>query len=193
MTAPPADRRTFLALLSSGVTGAALMAAWPEAVAAAEYAGRAVAQPQPPRIRNLSADAARDLEAAASQVIPSDGTPGAREAGVIYFIDKLLGIEAAELKEPLAGAVAALNGEAAKRFPGAGRFARLTDARQHELMVWLEKEQRQLFGLVRQLTISGTFCNPSYGGNQGKVGWKLLGFQDQFSWAAPFGWYDRDR
>jgi hypothetical protein len=36
------------------------------------------------------------------------------------------------------------------------------------------------------------FANPEYGGNFQKTGWKLIGFTDQFSWAAPFGWYDRD-
>ena len=42
-------------------------------------------------IAHLSAEEARDLEAVAAQIIPSDETPGAREAGVIYFIDAALG------------------------------------------------------------------------------------------------------
>lgn len=193
VASPPADRRTFLALLSSGVTGAALLAAWPEMASAAEYAERAMAAPRRPRVTTFDAASSRDIEAAASQIIPSDGTPGAREAGVIHFIDKLVGGTAPELKAPLAGLVAALNGEAAKRFPGAGRFATLTGAQQHELMEWLDQSQPGHFGLIRGLTLTGMFCNPSYGGNQGKVGWKLLGFQDQFSWAPPFGYYDRDR
>jgi gluconate 2-dehydrogenase gamma chain len=32
--------------------------------------------------------------------------------------------------------------------------------------------------------------NPEYGGNFNKMGWKLIGFDDRFSWAPPFGWYD---
>ena len=40
-------------------------------------------------------------------------------------------------------------------------------------------------------TMSGMFANPSYGGNDNKVGWKLVGFDDKFSWQAPFGYYDR--
>ena len=35
-------------------------------------------------------------------------------------------------------------------------------------------------------------ANPEYGGNSDKIGWKLIGFDDRFSWGAPFGWYDRD-
>ena len=42
------------------------------------------------------------------------------------------------------------------------------------------------------MAISGMFADPKYGGNVNKSGWKLLGFDDQFSWAAPFGWYDRN-
>ena len=40
-------------------------------------------------------------------------------------------------------------------------------------------------------TIAGMLSNPSYGGNFGKAGWKWIGFNDQFSWVAPFGAYDR--
>ena len=35
-------------------------------------------------------------------------------------------------------------------------------------------------------------CIAKYGGNANKSGWKLVGFDDKFSWAAPFGWYDRN-
>jgi hypothetical protein len=36
------------------------------------------------------------------------------------------------------------------------------------------------------------FANPEYGGNRDKIGWKMIGFDDRFSWGPPFGWYDRD-
>jgi hypothetical protein len=41
-------------------------------------------------------------------------------------------------------------------------------------------------------TITGFLANPEYGGNSGKVGWRLVGFEDRFAWSAPFGWYDAD-
>ena len=31
-----------------------------------------------------------------------------------------------------------------------------------------------------------------YGGNYDKVGWKLIGFQDDFYFKPPFGYYDRE-
>ena len=45
---------------------------------------------------------------------------------------------------------------------------------------------------LRFATVAGMFANPEYGGNADKTGWKLLGFNDQFSWSSPFGWYDRN-
>jgi len=44
--------------------------------------------------------------------------------------------------------------------------------------------------MLRGATVTGMFANPEYGGNANKAGWKLIGFDDRFSWAAPFGWYD---
>ena len=38
----------------------------------------------------LEPAAAADLEALASAIIPSDETPGAKEAGVIFFVDRAL-------------------------------------------------------------------------------------------------------
>ena len=178
-------------MLSSGATGAMLLASWPELAQAAAYAERTAQSGRGSALKNFDAASTKDIEAATAQIFPSDGTPGAREAGVVFFLDKAVGGMAPELKAPLTGLVATLNGEAGKRFPGKGRYAALSEPQQHELMVWLEKENGQLFGMLRSVTITAMFANPSYGGNKNKVGWKLLGFRDQFSWSAPFGYYDR--
>ena len=45
---------------------------------------------------------------------------------------------------------------------------------------------------MRFLTVLGLLALPSYGGNAGKVGWKLVGFVDQHVWEPPFGYYDKD-
>lgn len=34
----------------------------------------------------------------------------------------------------------------------------------------------EFFGLLRTHTIEGMFCDPLYGGNRGKVGWRLVGY-----------------
>jgi hypothetical protein len=37
----------------------------------------------------------------------------------------------------------------------------------------------------------GMFIDPIHGGNFNKVGWKMIGFEDRYSWTPPFGYYDR--
>ena len=61
---------------------------------------------------------ARDVEAIASQIVPSGDTPGAREAGAVYFIDHVnAGIFAQGAPEFLAG-LAAFQQDFAASHPG---------------------------------------------------------------------------
>ncbi len=53
-------------------------------------------------------------------------------------------------------------------------------------------EKNEFFETVRAHTIMGFFADPSYGGNYDKMGWKLIGFQDDFYFKPPFGYYDRE-
>ncbi|MDH5589278.1 MAG: gluconate 2-dehydrogenase subunit 3 family protein [Gemmatimonadota bacterium] len=136
----------------------------------------------------LSPREAAVVEAASARIIPSDGTPGAREAGVVHFVDAALqeGVFAG-MREAVAGVVAVLDGMAG----GDGGYAALPEDGQDRTLTALEKEEPGLFGLLRLLTVVGTFVDPSYGGNQGEVGWTLLGFQRSGGWQPPFGHYDR--
>jgi len=38
----------------------------------------------------------------------------------------------------------------------------------------------------------GTLAASQYGGNFSGEGWKLIGFEDQHVFTAPFGYYDKD-
>ena len=67
-------------------------------------------------------------------------------------------------------------------FAGRG-FADLTPARQDRVLGALEQGWitpggggRAFFDLVLRDTIDGFFADPSYGGNQGMAGWRLIGF-----------------
>src|SRR5262245_22880372 len=66
----------------------------------------------------LSAADAADIEAAASQIIPTDETPGAREARVVYFIDRALATVAKEQRPVFAKGAKELRLRAAKLQPG---------------------------------------------------------------------------
>jgi len=176
-------RRDFLRASASTFGSAWIAAQWPAIVAAASAAR--TAQAAGAAFTHLSPDDARDLEAIAAQIIPTDDTPGAREAGVVYFIDAALGSFAAAQAGGLRDGLAALN---AKVNAPATRFAALDDPAQIALLK--AEEKSPFFGQVRFLTLAGMFSLPSYGGNREDMGWKLLGFDHRHVWAPPFGYYD---
>jgi hypothetical protein len=180
------SRRNFLAIAGTGVASVWLTASVADLLAAGRHAATAQG------FEVLSAADAADVDAVAAQIIPSDGTPGAREARVVYFIDKAMATWAKPQREPLDKGLKELRARAAKAQPGATSFAALPDDKQIAVIASLEKDKHQFFGFMIQATMSGMLASPEYGGNYGKAGWKWIGFDDKFSWAAPFGWYDRN-
>ena len=176
---------------------------------------------QPVALEAFSAEEAADVDAIAAQIIPTDDTPGAREAHVLTFIDHSLANWGSSQKPDFLKGLAALNSEVEARWPGTGRFSKLSPDHQVEILkAWdkdprptdtaggrqaaspdtagltdKEKEQRArktFFDAVRSATITGMFSNPSYGGNTDKIGWKLIGFDDRGAWQPPFGSYDAE-
>jgi gluconate 2-dehydrogenase gamma chain len=182
------NRRSFLVTAGGGLAGAWLATDVAKLLAAGEYAAAAGRQNPLPPFEYLKPDEAADLEAATAQIVPSDDTPGAKEARVVYFIDRALATWQREQRSVFRKGVAELRKRA--RQHGAKTFAALSDAQQQGVIAALDKENHEFFFALRGATIVGTFANPEYGGNFQKNGWKLLGFVDQFSWAPPFGWYD---
>src|SRR3989442_15258610 len=73
-----------------GASSALLATNWAEILAAQAHAHEAMRSASPTSVSTLDANEAKEIEAIASQITPSDGSPGAREAGVIYFIDRAL-------------------------------------------------------------------------------------------------------
>ena len=123
-----------------------------------------------------------------AQIIPTDDTPGAREAGVIYFIDRALTTFDRDRQPSYTQGLIALQSKTREMFPGTASFSSLTSAQQIQLLTAIEKTD--FFELVRVHTILGFLSNPEYGGNRDKVGWKLIGFDDNFAFEPPFGYYD---
>ena len=188
MSVDPVSRRAFLA--AAGAAGATWLLADPEQLQAAlVHARTVVASPPPYRFDALTAAQAADFEAIAMRIIPSDdGTPGAKEAGVIHFMDKALTTFAAPDKDEFLKGLEGFNRRVAEKWPGTASFSALGPDRQDELLKELEKTP--FFGQVRWATLSGMFANPSWGGNAGEVGWKLLGFEAHGIYQPPFGYYD---
>lgn len=173
------SRRTFLSS-SAQIMGAGWLAAhWPAITAAA---AQATTHPQP--FAHFAAEPARDLDAMTAHLIPTDDTPGAREAGTVSFIDRALStFYHAHRAEFLADYEAF-----AKR--SATRFA---DLSAHDQIAMLRSiENTRFFGTLRFLTVLGFLASPSYGGNRNGIGWRTIGFNDEHHFSPPFGYYDRD-
>ena len=184
------SRRDFLRA-SGGALGAAWLGIqWSDLAAAAEHAHEAAAGTIDHQFKVLTPAQARDVAAIAAQIVPSGDTPGAREAGVVYFIDHVsAGIYARNAPEFLAG-LTAFQQEFAKSHPGSDQFADLDAAAQLAYLKSVEKTP--FFGGMRFLTVAGLLALPSYGGNENKLGWKMVGFVDRHVWSPPFGYYDQD-
>ena len=159
-----------------------------DVLAAQAHAHHAAQSQAPSRLEFLNPQQAADVEAIAAQIIPSDETPGAREARAIYFIDRALATFAADDRASFVEGLKQLNKKSSKRFGKAKRFSDLNSEQQTKLLKDIEKTP--FFDLARTITILGTFSNPEYGGNYDKIGWKLLGFEDQFFFKSPYGFYD---
>lgn len=181
-----ASRRDFLAASGTTLGGAWLALHLPSIQAAAAYARRAAAARSPFDI--LTPDEARELEAVAAQIIPTDDTPGAREAGVVYFMDKALGTFAAQMLGPIRAGLPDLLKAAQGKQPSAAAFSALSFADQTEVLRGLEKTP--FFGMVRFLTVAGMLGDPSYGGNKDRIGWKLIQYNGGHAQQPPFGYYD---
>jgi len=186
-----------------------LSAQWPAVMAAAEHAHQAVNSKTPVKFQVLTPAQAKDVEAIAAQIIPTDELPGAREAGVVYFIDQALKTFAADSLPSYQQGLAELNAAASKKYPGVKQFADASAEQQHEMLQVLSDEAEgsstaparrrpqaaastDFFQTIWQHTIFGFLVDPSGGGDRDYVGWKVIGRDPAHSFAAPFGFYDKD-
>ena len=129
------------------------------------------------------------VAAAAARIFPSDDTgPGAREAGVVIYIDRQLAGPWGRdryryTQEPFDENAPAEFGyqgkanpqeiyrEGLKKLVG---FDRLELAEQDEALRKIESSR--FFALLRRNTIEGMFCDPMHGGNVDMIGWQMIGF-----------------
>jgi hypothetical protein len=176
MPQPELDRRTLLKLGTTAAVSALLSAATPALLAASE-ANRDAGQ-----FQHLTPAAARTLEAVTARILPTTDTPGAREAGAVWFIDAMGGGTLKRVMPDLADGAAALDSASG------GSFAALTESEQDAQLRAIE--DGEFFALMHMLTLAGTFTMSRHGGNRGEVGWDILGFQRQHHWQVPFGYYD---
>ena len=141
----------------------------------------------------LTAEQARLVDAITAHIVPTDDTPGAREAHVVRFIDHAFATFLSDFRKDFTDSLDSFNEFIAGFRPDRAPFLKLPHAQQLAALRDLERLKPDIFGPLRDITMTGMFSNPEHGGNFQKIGWKLIGYVDQYSWAPPFGYYDRGR
>jgi len=175
------SRRRFLK--STGALGGASLFRIGAPSLAAITQAACTARDEEAAFKTLGGEEAADFAAIAARLIPTTDTPGATEAGVIWFWDNALG---GDLNWTLQD-VRALREQmiADLDMP----FAELSAAEQDAAIRTVEKDYR--FEIWRRLTIYGFFGMTKHGGNKDNVGWNLIGFEGHHgAWTPPFGYYD---
>jgi gluconate 2-dehydrogenase gamma chain len=205
----PLDRRTFLTRTAAGLSAAWMTSQWPAMVSAATHAHAAVASPTPPKFEFFKAEEAAEVEAIASRIIPSDETPGAKEAGVIYFIDRALVTFASESQAEYREGLEEVQAILAEKFPSVKRFSAATPEQQDAVLETLSTSKPRMtstrrnrpntgsqpfFETVRYHTIAGFLIDPDTDrrGNKDGVGWKVIGRENSHVFQAPFGDLDKN-
>jgi gluconate 2-dehydrogenase gamma chain len=188
------SRRLLLQTIAAAIGAAAVPSGWAECAAAAArdahaagHAGQAAGQP---KLTFFSKTEAADVEAVAAQIIPTDDTPGAREVGVIHFIDRSLATVLSRFASDYRAQLADFQSAFRVQHPGVASFATLAAPQQIEYLKTVDRTP--FFETTRLLTLLGMFTMPKYGGNRDGLGWKLIGLEIQHSFQPPFGYYDRD-
>src|ERR1041385_171997 len=181
------SRRQFLAGSVSGLSSAWVALHWPVIVEAHKHAREAASLQA--KLEFFSPEEAREVEAIAAQIIPTDETPSAREAGVIYFIDRALTTFDRDRQAVYREGVPMVQSRVTELFLGS-RFSGLSDTQQIQVLTAIEKTE--FFETVRVHTVMGFLSDPSYGGNRDQQGWKLIGFEQRPSFKPPFGYYDSE-
>jgi len=199
-------RRKFLSQAGSGISAMWISAHWPQMLAAATHAHAAARSAEPTKLEFFTPEEAVEIEAMTARIIPGDDSPGAREAGAVYFIDRALVTFASNDQQKYRDGLLELQKVVHEKFPAVTKFSAATPEQQDEILGELESADpkkvarrrnlnsgQSFFEAVRIGSISGFLIDPESGrGNRGGVGWKLINREPAHSFQPPFGYYDKD-
>ena len=199
------SRRDFLSRGGAAVSAVWLSAHWPAIVAASQHAHQASKSSSPPKFQFFTPEEAAEIDAISARIIPSDETPGAREAGVVYFIDRALATFAVDDQKTYREGLPGLQLRVRELFPALEKFSAATPEQQDQILHSLDEQtdsarrhsrssgaSSSFFQAVRVHTIVGFLVDPDSGGNRDGVGWKVIGREPDHIFQPPFGYYDKD-
>lgn len=152
----------------------------------AQAGGAAAAVGSAP-LEHLTAVEGDLLDAIIARLIPGDALgPGAREAGVLRYIDRALGGALASSREAYRSGLAAFDrycrmsrGKPFTDLPPGDQDAVLTDIQtgaSSTAGAGFSGSPTQFFTMVLSHTRQGMFGDPHYGGNANFAGWDLIGY-----------------
>ncbi len=185
----PVSRRRFLQ--SSGVlTGASLLKIGAPSLLAITQAA-CTAKDEAATYTVLGEQEAADFAAIAARIIPTTETPGATEAGVIYFFDNAFAAEMSWALDDMRAGLGVLNSKLAENFSGTSHFSALAEIDQDAVLT--ANEATEFFDACWLMTMYGFFAMSKHGGNKDHVAWDLIGFEGHHgAWDYPFGYYDAE-
>ena len=201
------SRRNFLLRSGTSLGATWISLHWPAVVAAANRAHEAAKSNAPVKFDFFTPEEAVEIEAVTARIIPTDDTPGAREAGAIYFIDRALTTFALDNQNDYRKGVPDLQAHVRELFPSLTKFSAATPDQQDQVLHDLDPStakigrgnrpgvgEHNFVELVRQHTIAAFLIDPDSDrrGNKDGVGWKVIGRERQHMFQPPFGYYDKD-
>jgi gluconate 2-dehydrogenase gamma chain len=202
------SRRGFLSQGLAGISAAWISAHWPAMLSAASHARQAAKAASPAKFEFFSPEQAREVDAIAARIIPTTDTPGAHEAGVVFFIDRALVTFAKEDQKTYAQGLPDLQARVREMFPGVEHFSAATPEQQDRILQSLDEQSPgasgrpsrrrvttlSFFETARVHTIMGFLIDPDSDkrGNRDGAGWKVIGREPEHMFQPPFGYYDKD-
>src|SRR5712692_826334 len=199
------SRRRFLAHGITGLSSAWIAAHWPAVLAAADHAHRAAQSATLPKFEFFSPEQATEIDAIAARIIPTDDMPGAREAGVVYFIDRALTTFASDDQKTYREGLPALQERAKEIFPDIPKFSAATPEQQDAILHSFDEpaeargrafrpraSAKDFFETLRVHTVVAFLLDPDSGGDANGIGWKVIGREREHMFQPPFGYYDKD-
>jgi gluconate 2-dehydrogenase gamma chain len=202
------SRRGFLSQSLTGISAAWISAHWPAMLSAASHARQAAQSRTPAKFEFFSPKQAAELDAISARIIPTTDTPGAHEAGVVFFIDRALVTFAKDDQKTYAEGLPELAAKVRELFPAVAKFSAAIPEQQDQILQSLEEQspgaagpsrRRRIaapsfFETVRVHTIMGFLIDPDSDkrGNRDGVGWRVIGREPEHMFQPPFGYYDKD-
>jgi hypothetical protein len=175
---------------SGGVASSLLVRAGLPALIATSQAACSARDDAAP-FENISNEEAREIIAVAARILPTTDTPGATEAGAVYFFDQAFGGLVPGIADQLLDNLREFGAAIPGIYPGAERFSDLDESDQDEYLASVEDSN--FFSDIRFLTLVGVFGMTMHGGNRDDIGWKLVGMDGPpHAWLPPFGDYDAE-